>query len=257
LTTIAILGCGPAGLFAAEAVAQAGYSPTIFSIKRKSEIPGSQYLHERIPGLTTQYPDNVVQYVRMGTPGGYAKKVYGNAMQRTGWESYSTLYPSWNVVNAYERAWERYQDSIINVKVEKTVLRRIVDTSDLVISTLPAQTICENENHSFTGTPFWIKTLDLPYLDRNKDIVIYNGLESDHWYRWSILSGICSIESTVPPDDWMDDPLFVLKGTKAGETDCDCWKEVVRAGRWAEWRHGVLLHDAFRTTELELVRRFG
>lgn len=236
---------------------QAGYTPRIFSKKVKSKIPGSQYLHEQIPGLTPQYPDNVVQYVRMGTAEGYAKKVYGDERRRTGWEAYSTLYPSWNVVDAYEEAWKRYEDLITNTMIDQSILQRLDDEYDLIISTLPAQAICRNKHHHFSGTPFWIKTLDVPYIDRNKDIVIYNGLLSDHWYRWSILSGVCSIESADPPDDWLDDPLMVIKGTKAGTTDCECWEGVVRAGRWAEWKHGVLLHDAFRTTEIELARRLG
>ena len=257
MSEVAVLGCGPAGMFATEAVVQAGHTPTIFSRKIRSVIPGSQYLHEGIPGLTPQYPDNCVQYVRMGTPEGYAKKVYGDEKRRTGWEAYSMLYPSWNVVNAYDKAWERYENLIENATVDQGFLKEIVNQFDLVITTLPAPVLCnDGAHHHFAGTPFWIKTLPVPYADRNKDIVIYNGLETDHWYRWSILSGVCSIESTSPPPEWLEDDT-VLEGRKAETTNCDCWEGVVRAGRWAEWQHGVLLHDAFRTAEIEVARRLG
>jgi len=251
---VAILGCGPAGLFAAEAVASLGHQPVIFSRKVKSTIPGSQYLHKPIPDLCPVYPDNLVQYVRMGTAEGYAEKVYDDATRNTGWDAYSTLYPSWNVIRAYDSAWNKHQHRIESTWINADELRVIQQLFDLVITTLPAQEICENEEHNFEGSPYWIQTLPVPYVDRNKDLVIYNGMPADHWYRWSILSGVCSIETTKPPLDWQDD-LNVKQGTKAGSTDCDCHPNVVRVGRWAQWKHGVLLNDAYDKTLIETARR--
>jgi len=49
---IFILGCGPAGLFAAQAAAEMGCSAVIISKLRRSEMYGAQYLHSEIPGLT-------------------------------------------------------------------------------------------------------------------------------------------------------------------------------------------------------------
>jgi hypothetical protein len=42
--------------------------------------------------------------------------------------------------------------------------------------------------------------------------------------------------------------MNVIKGIKAHSSNCDCYPEVHRAGRWAEWRHGVLLNDAYKKT---------
>jgi hypothetical protein len=68
---------------------------------------------------------------------------------------------------------------------------------------------------------------------------VFNGLETDHWYRWSILGRKTSIESTSSME-------HAIQGVKALGNSCDCWKEsVVRLGRWAEWKHGVLLHHAY------------
>src|SRR4051812_39938970 len=100
MAEIAILGCGPAGIISAHAVRQSGHKPVILSSKQKSRIPGSQYLHQAIPDLTAVYPENTVQYVRMGTAEGYAYKVYGDSNRYTGWDNYRTLYPSWNVIKA-------------------------------------------------------------------------------------------------------------------------------------------------------------
>lgn len=244
---IAILGCGPAGLLCAHAVEQSGHRAHIISKKQKSVIPGSQYFHESIPGLTDHYPENTVQYVRMGTPAGYAQKVYGDPTRPSGWENYNKLYPSWNVIKAYDRLWERFEDRVIDEVVKPNFLLSIIDTHDLTISTLPAQVLCTGKSdyiHKFEGVPFWIKTvpIDNP-VDANRDIFVYNGFPWDFWYRWSIIGERQSVETCIEPDpedDW-------LLGIKAVETNCDCWPQVVRAGRWAQWKHGVLLHNAYHT----------
>lgn len=236
---VAILGCGPAGLIAAHAVEAFGGKPTILSKKVKSEIPGSQYLHEPIPGLTSVYPENTVQYVRMGTAEGYAEKVYGDAARYTGWDNYRAIYPSWNVIKAYDALWDRFGEEVIAWEVAPYDIQYLINTYGTVISTLPQWILCQ-ESHKFHGVPYWIKPLPMPEIDRGNDIVIYNGMEDDHWYRYSILGDRCSIETTVPirGSGW-------LNGTKAINNDCDCHPEVHRVGRWAEWKHGVLLHSVY------------
>jgi hypothetical protein len=82
--------------------------------------------------------------------------------------------------------------------------------------------------------------------DREHEIVVYNGLLTDPWYRWSILGGLCSMESTKP---FADTGAEVIVGTKAVDNTCDCWPEIHRAGRWAEWRHGVTMYKAYLKAE--------
>ena len=57
---VAVLGCGPAGLIAAWAAEQAGADVQIYSKKVQSIIPGSQYLHGPIPGVSSPYAEGVV-----------------------------------------------------------------------------------------------------------------------------------------------------------------------------------------------------
>jgi hypothetical protein len=42
-------------------------------------------------------------------------------------------------------------------------------------------------------------------------------------------------------------PSFVhtWRVRKPLETDCTCWPKVVRAGRFGQWRKGVLTHHAY------------
>lgn len=246
---VAILGCGPAGLLVAHAAASCGLEPVIYSRKERSEIPGSQYLHRAVPGLTSVYPEGTVQYVRIGTADGYATKVYADAVRETGWDNYYQLYNSWNVVRAYDILWERYGDSVLNTELTQDMLVAITRQHPLVISTVPAYVLClktadreVEDPHGFGSVPFWIRTLPTPVHDAKHDIVVYNGILTDDWYRWSILSGICSIEYAKKPM-FEDDKL--KRGEKAIMNTCDCWSSIHRAGRWAEWRHGVLLNDAY------------
>jgi hypothetical protein len=200
------------------------------------------HLQEHIPGLTSPYPDNTALFVRLGTAECYAEKVYGDPERETGWNNYNTIYPSWNVHKAYDNLWSRYERNIVDQNIDESFLREIKYMGyDRVITTLPAESTCIMD-HKFNYVPFWIQPLGTPDIDRDREVVVFNGLPSDPWYRWSILGGACSIESTKPMPD-------AVAGKKAISTNCVCWPELVRAGRWAHWKHGVLLQHAFHTAE--------
>ena len=242
MKNVAVLGCGPTGLLVAHAVEGAGHCPHIISRKVKSNIPGSQHLHGPVPGLTSQYPEGTIQFVRIGTAEGYARKVYGDPERETGWDNYLQVYPSWNVIKAYDRLWEKYEGEVTDFDVTIGAIPEIIDMYDMVISTIPGQTLCVNESHTFESQEYYIKVLPTPPADENHEIVIYNGLPEDDWYRWSILGGKCSIESVH--DLWPKDE-HVIEGYKAIGNDCDCFPTVHRCGRWAEWRHGVTMFKSY------------
>jgi len=239
---ISVLGCGPAGLLAAHALRIRGFSPKVYSRREKSVIPGAVHLQGRIPGITPYYPDNVVTMVRVGTAKGYAQKVYGDATRPTGWPNYTGVFQSWSVYKAYDILWALYEDIVNECEVDKDTLQDIVDDSDIVINTIPMPGLCTNDEHTFESAPYWIKTLPTEKVDEDKEISIFNGLLQDHWYRWSLHGGVTAIETTVEGAMGSTD---VKEGLKAITNDCDCWPEVIRAGRWAKWQHGILLHHVF------------
>src|SRR5262245_15995908 len=82
---VVVLGCGPAGLLAAHAASLYGCDVRILSIRQPSIISGAQFLHEHIPGVTGDI-DGHVLFMKAGTAGGYAKKVYGNSRIPTSWD---------------------------------------------------------------------------------------------------------------------------------------------------------------------------
>lgn len=236
---IAVLGCGPSGLIAAHAVEQLGHHVEIISRKEKSVIPGSQHLQAALPGITPHYPEYTVEFVRLGTAEGYAKKVYGDPTHPCGWEAYRGLHPSWSVYRAYDLLWERYEDRIVDhPSIGPGDLISIIGSFDKVVSSLPQPLLCTEPEHFFDGVPYYIKTLEIPPDDHGREVVVWNGLEDDHWYRWSILGEKCSIESTKPM-------AGCIAGKKAIYNNCNCFPLVLRVGRWAKWKHGVLLHHVY------------
>lgn len=238
---VAVLGCGPAGLLCAHAVARAGHTPVVYSQRKKSEIPGSLHLRGAIPDITGLYPDAAVQIVRMGTEQGYAFKVYGDANHETGWDNYASTYPSWNAFTAYDKLWQMYYKQIEDGLVDQAKLYDLLNSYDLVISTFPQPQLC-HARCEFTSTPYWILPLPMPPGEMGRELIVYNGMLEDRWYRYSVLGDHCAIESAQP--------MFgAQEGRKVVDNNCDCWPGIVRAGRWAEWRHGVLLHDAYHRAE--------
>lgn len=242
MTDIAILGCGPVGLMSALACVQAGHIPYIYSLKEKSDIPGSQHLHGAIPDLTSRYPDNTTQYIRIGTAAGYALKVYGDAARNTGWDSYWQVYPSWNMRRAYDALWDRFEATVVPGYLGYERVREITLGHDIVISTLPAQQLCHDKTHVFQGVPYFLQQLPTPPGDLGREIFVYNGIIGDPWYRWSILGDQCAMEYMKPPPN--DQPY--VHGLKAVSSNCHCWPTVHRAGRWAEWKHGVTVYTSYQ-----------
>ena len=250
---VAILGCGPTGLLVAHAAEQAGLHAKVYSVKEKSEIPGSQHLHGPVPGLTSLYPEGTIQFVRLGTARDYAEKVYGDPDRNTGWENYFQVYPSWNAPAAYDKLWDMWEERIEDTPYldgrSGDWYRWLTEEYDLVVATIPAQSMCRNSKHQFNSSRYYIIPLPTPPGDEKSEIVVYNGLPQDKWYRWSILGGLCSIESTN--EFWYGDHPNVIEGFKAHSTDCDCYPAIPRLGRWAEWRHGVTMYTAYtRAREL-------
>jgi len=248
MTTIGILGCGPMGLLVAHAAELAGHDVKIYSVKQKSDIPGSMHLHGPVPGLTGRYPEGTIQFIRMGTPEVYARKVYGDDKRLTGWDNYYQVYPSWNVLKAYDKLWDWYEDQITDVEVTHGLLGQLdyEFRSGALVSTIPQHVLCVDPRHKFNGVPYFIKRVPTPPDDQNHELVVYNGLAHDPWYRWSILGGLCSIEYSLnpPPDFDEKDPAWAY-GQKAIDNTCTCWPFITRLGRWAEWKHGVTLFSSF------------
>lgn len=248
--TVCILGCGPAGLLSAYAAEQRGWDVVILSRKVKSPIPGAVFLHEPIPGLTAPTPDGVVKFVKHGNKEGYAAKVYGYMDADCSWDLFPEgERPAWSMFSLYDQLWERFHDRIADVMISTIQMVQILCGGfDVVISTIPAPFLCYNDKHTFDSRAIHVlnKTVD-PSLD---NAIVYNGGWDDMWYRTSKLFGAEATESTSPFDSEIIEQLGARpsNGYKPLTTDCNCYPNVARVGRFGRWEKGILVHHSYKQT---------
>lgn len=248
--TVCILGCGPAGLLSAYAAERHGHEVVIMSKKLKSVIPGAVFLHEPIPGLTAPTPDDVVNFIKYGNKEGYANKVYGSRNADCSWDLFPEgERPAWSMFSLYDQLWERYQDRIVDTMIGSTAMLKILCAGfDSVISTIPAPFICYNKSHNFESRAIYVldKTVD-PSLN---NAIVYNGSWRDDWYRTSNLFGSEATESTIPFDVEIIKQIGARPGGgyKPLTTDCNCYPNVGRVGRFGRWEKGILVHHSYNQT---------
>lgn len=213
----------------------------VYSVKKKSEISGAQYLHEPIPGLTSIEPDGQVNYIKHGTRDGYAEKVYGSRQAPCSWDNFATgKVNAWKMEAVYDKLWQAYYPVIQEEIIEPSMVPILLDENDMVISTIPKPQLCEH-GHEFLHKSIWIADYNSLPFDVNENVVLYNGDPLDHWYRASRLWGHEATESTVPM-------AGARPGIKPISTTCTCFSDkVVFAGRFGKWEKGVLVHDAYHT----------
>lgn len=265
MAEVAVLGCGPAGLLAAHAVAMAGHEPYIISQKVKSHISGAQYLHEPIEPLTAAEPEGAVMFLKIGDRAGYARKVYGSESAPVSWDKFDDgEYPAWSMHSLYEVLWACYHRNIYDYHIKLSDLPEIRDSYPLVISTIPAKMLCINEFHAFEGKDIWIvpaapRGMEDFVKDSSLDnVVVYSGRDCDLWYRASEIFGHVATETAreVAPDaidraaGYTDDD--VIPGVKPTSHNCDCHPEIKRAGRFGRWERGVLIHHAYQQAKEEI-----
>lgn len=266
----AVFGCGPAGLFAAHALAQAGWDFTIFSKKRRSEIYGAQYLHAPIPGLP-EVKGEISYRFEGGTIEDYLLKVYDRLppFGELQWAQ-STLSEeprtAWDLRTAYYYAWSRYAHRIFHTELSPGWLASgagrspdiELSTYSVFISSVPARALCrEPETHEFRSQPVWAVG-DAPErgifcpVSVEPGVMVYNASRDVGWYRASNVFDYKTAE-------WPADRRPPIEGVAAVEkpltTSCDCWLEhprFIRVGRYGAWDKTQHVHHAYQRT-LELV----
>lgn len=260
---VAVLGCGPAGLFAAHAAVMAEAEVTIFSKARKSFMRGAQYLHRPIPGLSGDPFE--VTYELWGTVDGYRTKVYGDMGDvLVSPETLVGVAPAWDIREAYDKAWELYGHLVVDVDFAsgEAWIDNMVKEYDLVVSTIPAPVLCSNPDHKFYSQKVWVteglkRPMEMGFQVAGTgvmrdNLVVCSGDPDDWWYRQSRIHGW---ENTEFPHNQRPagGEHKVHEVEKPLRHTCTCHPEVVRMGRYGAWRKGVLSHEAFEDTAREIV----
>lgn len=235
---VLVLGCGPAGLIAANAAVMAGADVKILSKPRKSFMKGAQYLHEPISGIDCGEPFHVT-YELMGAPEAYRMKVYGRQWDGTvSPEDLAVSHPAWDIRRAYDdlfrlfgsyvEPWDAIPGSLVSI------LERA--KPDLTVSTVPAQLLC-TKGHQFRAAKVYSN--DQAFVETD-NTVLCNGKDMPRWYRTASIQGW---HTTEWPDG--EKPPFsnMFEVLKPLSTNCDCFPQVMRGGRYGKWAKGVLSHE--------------
>lgn len=262
MTNIAILGCGPAGLLAAEAVSVSGHTPVILSRKVPSAIFGAQFLHREIPGITAVEPDFTIDVIKSGTEQGYAFNTYGRSDAPVSWGAYSEDRPmvGWDLKKAYATLWDKFRNDIFHTEIDAQVIAHLSENYPIMYSTVPMDRICRR-HHEFKAQKIWVwhgpgDNLIEGVNDGN--YLYYNGLTpqgSDYpmdmfgppWYRFSQLNQYQAWEYSSPPASGAFPPgdQQLSEGIKPLSNNCDCYSDLRRVGRFGRWEKGQLTHHAY------------
>lgn len=266
----AVLGCGPAGLFAAHALIGRGWDVSIYSRKRRSEMYGAQYLHAPIPGLTDGQEPVTIRYRLNGSADDYRQKVYGFRAVKVSPESLAPEHEAWDIRAAYYRAWTMYSERIRDVPnidsqflgasmsgvSESLDLQRL----DWVVSSIPANRICyQPEAHQFESQEVYAigdapeRGIFCPITSVPDNTVLLDGTRQIGWYRASNVFGYRTAEWPA----WRKPPIHDLSLIeKPVSNNCDCYDgkgsaSMLKVGRYGRWEKAELSHRAYeRAMEL-------
>jgi hypothetical protein len=222
---VLVLGCGPAGLMAAQAARDAGAEVLVLSIRRKSQLYGCQYLHAPLGRYTPSEPVKVT-YLLQGTASGYREKVYGAGFAGpVSPEVLGDEHLAWNLREAYDVLYHEWWAYIVDMPFRD-------------------------------GKPIWAmgdspqQKVPVPVvkLANTDNAVICNGDMDTGWYRASHVWGYGTVEWPYRHERRKPPLTGVALVQKPISTDCDCHPGVVRAGRYGKWQKGVLTHHAYEET---------
>lgn len=249
--TVAILGCGPAGLLAAHAAVRAGYDINIISRKQESKMFGSMYLHEHIPEITDPNPAFGVSIRKEGTREQYALKVYGDPKASVSWDKFkSGEVPAWDLKLAYRVLWELYESFITDVSLDADAVWAITTNYKHVFSSVPLLTICyAPEQHQFAKQKIWVHHGEQPQDTLwQENLMFYNALPVVEWYRYSLIQGYMSWEYAHEPLHVEEHGFKLTSGFKPRYTTCPCHPDMIRVGRFGRWDKQALSHHAYFDT---------
>lgn len=251
---VAILGCGPAGMIAAQACALSGtpVNMHIYSNRtEKSHMYGAQYLHAPIPFMSRENP-RLVRYELRGTVLEYRRKVYADTafVGLVSPEKYASgSHFAWNIRETYDNLWFAYGPSVMRLQITSEILMGMLGDYQLVISTVPLNQLCFS-GHTFQSSEIWAVG-DAPDRGVRCPIrvpefsVVCNGLDSPAWYRASNVFDRCTVEW---PDGSRPPLTGAAKVIKPIRHNCMCWDNsdnLVVVGRYGAWDKQMLVHDVF------------
>ena len=260
MKSVAILGCGPAGLMVAHAANMMDWDFTIYSKKQKSKLYGAQYLHKPIPYLDCGAPMTVA-YKMVGNARAYRFKVYGPDWDGTvSPEDFTESHFAWDIRKAYDDLWNVYSGQIDNCMLSKDSIQVINWMKhDLVISTVPRKIWAEPDDVFESRKVYALgDTEDARVRLYRPDpfTVVCDGTSKVDWYRVSNIFGYCTMEWPYK-DCWHPPPAMGASVVeKPLRHNSKAAADFIHLGRFGKWDKGVLSTDAFYDA-LKILARDG
>jgi hypothetical protein len=251
--SVAILGCGPAGLMVAHAAQQSNWALQIYSKRQKSQLHGAQYLHQAIPGINCGGP-NQVSYRLHGTPEQYRKKVYGEVWDGTvSPEDFMEEHSAWDLRAAYNWLWKMYEPWIVDCDIPRYDSDKMIyypipwRSADLVISTVP-RTVWDSDNGHFERIQIWAlgdSDPDGGLASQPDFTVVCDGTNLCSWYRSAKIFGHSTLEWPYYPM-WEKPPMYgAVIVTKPLRYTGNAAPDFIHLGRYGAWEKGILTSDVF------------
>ena len=245
---VAVIGVGPSGMAAALAAIDHGDQVVLFDRSHKpSQLFGCQYLHAPIPGFMDA-PQTNVTYQLIGSATDYRRKVYGDSwFGKVSPEGLAGNHQAWDIRDTYRRmrntvyaftSGRRFTYNIQRGQIDYIRLHR----PDAIISTIPAPALCYR-NHEFRSHEIYAQGSRIPVPARDPDFIICDGTDNIDWYRSSCVFGYTTMEWPLEAEATI--PKGAVKVRKPLVSYCDCHPEVIRAGRYGEWRKGRLVSHVY------------
>lgn len=246
--SVAVLGCGPSGLAAALAAIRSGHEVLIASnVLAPSTQYGCQYLHAPIPG----YEDVAhaqVGYHLCGTAEEYRVKVYGKKwMGRVSPEDFIGEHDAWDIRETYNRLWRDLHTfrGVRFLKVPRVKNGLMPEEiyrykPGVIISTIPATELCYGKDHEFVGHRIYANGTVKQGTD-DVNTIVCDGTRNVEWYRNACVFGYRTIEWSKRPKNG-DVTVTVNKPLS---TNCSCYPEIRRIGRYGKWQKSYLVHQAY------------
>ena len=255
MKTVVVFGAGPAGLLAVHAAVQAGADVDLYSLPEKSQLYGSQYLHMPIPGVPCGDP-RIISVEFNGTPDLYRRKVYGeNYTGPVSPGSVASGHAAWDIRAMYDWLWEKYGSWIVPMNMSRANVDDVYQMSlryDFAFCSVPLKPLChtgpDDKPHAWHSQAAYAVG-DAPDLGVSCPIgchdetIRYDGTRDVGWYRSSRIFEHTTCEW---PAHGRKPPLQNIASiTKPLWTDCNCFPNWNRIGRYGEWKKGVLTHHAY------------
>lgn len=223
----------------------------ILSKPRKSFMKGAQYLHAPIPDMGDQEPFQIDYRLEGGGTQDYAAKVYGRrvAAEDTSAALLEGIHPAWDIRSAYDDLWATYGDFVIPWEASREGILDVVGTwkADLIISSIPAPLLCDNpQKHGFDTEFIWSTDVAMHEAAHRhvENTVVCNAAPTPAWYRSAMIHGWGTTEwphSKRPPIS----SSHLWEVQKPIGTNCDCYKSIMRVGRYGTWQKGTLVHEVY------------